>query len=107
MLPRNLRLSRQGFDGMRGARTARSPHFSLSYKELAEHAGIAVVVPKKSVRSAVRRHLMKRRLLHLLRPYAGTARALIVSVRPGAADVPFPGLKDELISLIRTILPEH
>lgn len=104
MLPRKLRLSRRGFEEMRGSRRASSLHFSLSYTDCASKGGTAIVIPKKVVRSSVDRHRLKRRLLPLLAPYAAPSRALVLSVRSGAAEIPYPALQDELISLLRSIL---
>jgi len=99
MLPRELRLSREGFEQARGLKRAASQHFSLSYGPM-EKGGTAVVISKKAAKLAVTRHLLKRRILSVVRPYARTDRALIVHVRPGASTLPFSELKDELVSLI-------
>jgi len=69
--------------------------------------GASVVISKKVARLAVSRHLLKRRILAVLRPYASGKTVLVVHVRPGAASMPFPELKDELNSLLRSILPAH
>lgn len=104
MLPRRLRLSREDFEA-HGLRRVASPHFSLSYGPASKTGGVAVVVSKKVAKLAVMRHLLKRRILSVLRPYADPAQVLIVHTRPGATTLPFPELESELISLVRSILP--
>ena len=107
MLPRKLRLSRSGFEAARGLRRASSAHFSVSYTDHAALAGCAVVVSKKVAKSAVQRHLMKRRIRPLLLPFAGGTRAIIVHALPGSAELPPSALRDELTTLLRSILSAH
>jgi ribonuclease P protein component len=104
MLPRRLRLTRQAFGEMRGLRRVQSPHFSISVGEAAL-GGAAVVVSKKIAKSAVSRHLLKRRVMAVIRPYVEAHHTLVVYAREGANELPYPVLKDELISLVRSILP--
>lgn len=106
MLPKRLRLSRRQFPDTRGLKRASSLHFSVSYGESPE-GGVAVIISKKVARLAVSRHLLKRRVLSILRPYAIENRVLVVHARADAANIPFSELKDELISLIRSILPTN
>ena len=106
MLPRSLRLSRREFPDTRGLKRASSDHFSISYGE-SPKGGAAVVISKKVARLAVSRHLLKRRIMSVIRPYMHEKLALVVHTRPGAASIPFPELKDELNSLLRSILPAH
>lgn len=103
MLPRRLRLSRKGF-ATHGLSRAVSPHFSVSYGAV-EEGGAAVVVPKKVERSAVKRHLLKRRILHTLHPYVHSNLTLVVYARTGAGELSRAALQDELNSLLRSILP--
>lgn len=107
MLPRTRRLQREGFESARSLRRAASPHFSLSYGKAPGAGGAAVVVSKKVAKLAVSRHLLKRRVLSVIAPYVREDEALIVHARPGAAALPFPVLKDELVSLLSDILPAH
>ena len=103
MLPRKLRLSRKGF-ATRGLLRAASRHFSLSYGPSAD-GGAAAVVSKKVERSAVKRHLLKRRILHSIRPYVRADHALIVYARAGAGELTAASVRDELNSLLGSILP--
>jgi len=105
MLPKRRRLSREGFDTARSLKRAASRHFSVSYGRQEGAGGAAVVVSKKVAKLAVSRHLLKRRVLAILDPYAREDETLIVFVRPGAAELPSPALRDELISLLSDILP--
>lgn len=107
MLPRKLRLSRRGFSEARGLRRAASQHLSISYGLAREHGGAAAVVPKKIASSSVRRHVLKRRILAGLAPYASNERVLIVHARQGAAEIPSRELAHELISLLGSILAER
>lgn len=102
MLPKSLRLSRQEFPDTRGLKRVTSRHFSISYGD-ATKGGVAVVISKKVARLAVSRHLLKRRVLAVLRPYVTEHRVLVVHTRAGAGIIPFPELKDELLSLIQSI----
>ena len=110
MLPKKqnrlVRLTRQTFPDTRSLKRASSEHFSLSYGDFDTHArgGVAVVMAKKVARLAVTRHLLKRRILSLLGPYAREDRVIVIHTRPGAANVSFPELKSELISLLGSIL---
>ncbi|HEY0011037.1 MAG TPA: ribonuclease P protein component [Candidatus Paceibacterota bacterium] len=105
MFPRKLRLSRRGFESARGLNRAASRYFSVSHGPAPEEGGAAVVVSKKVARLSVMRHLLRRRVMAVARPYASPERALIIHVRPGAGQVAFPLLRDELIGLLRSILP--
>lgn len=102
MLPKSLRLTRQDFPDTRSLKRVTSPHFSVSYGD-APKGGVAVVVSKKVARLAVSRHLLKRRVLAILRPYASEKRLLVVHARAGAGTLPSPELKEELLSLVRSV----
>ena len=102
MLPRKLRLSRHQFPDTRGLRRASSPHFSIA-SGVSPEGGVAVVISKKAARLAVSRHLLKRRILSVLSPYASEERVLVVHVRPGAASIPFSELRDEILSLLSSV----
>jgi ribonuclease P protein component len=104
MLPRLLRLSRQGFENARGLRRTTSPHFSISYGHTPGQGGSAVIVPKKVIKGAVTRHLLKRRVRAILAPWSDKELTLILSARKGAAELPYPELQDELSSALTVIL---
>jgi ribonuclease P protein component len=109
MLPKSFRLTRQDFPDTRVLKRVTSPHFSISYGP-SLNGGIAVVISKKVARLAVSRHLLKRRILAVLRPYVSDTLVLVVHTRTGASAIPFPELKEELLSLVRSIpgiLPAH
>jgi ribonuclease P protein component len=103
MLPKKLRLTRQTFPDTRGLKRASSIHFSVSYGDSSK-GGIAVVISKKVARLAVSRHLLKRRVLAVARPFVSGNFVMVIHTRAGAADIPFTELKNELISLLRSIL---
>jgi ribonuclease P protein component len=114
MLSRRTRISRQDFSLISGDKTAKraaSPHFSAVIS--AAGSGIAVVVPKKVSKTAVGRHLLKRRVRAVLRPWFlhtlsampsdTVARAVIVFARAGADSLTFPELSAELTELLRRV----
>lgn len=83
-----------------GAR-ASSAHFSIMTTPAAPgHGGCAVVISKKVARLSVSRHLLKRRMLAVLRPWCGPERALVAYARPGSATLPFKELSTELSALV-------
>lgn len=99
MLPRRHRLSRATFPHGRDGSRAASPHFSLSWG-VARSGGAAVVVSKKVARRSVDRHLLKRRMLAVMRPFVREDRFLVAYARTGAHTLPFKALKEELTALL-------
>jgi ribonuclease P protein component len=104
MLPRSLRLTRRGFEENRGLRRAHSPHFFISYGPAVDEGGSAVIVPKKAVKGAVARHLLKRRIRALLRPYSTRDRVIIVQAKAGAADISYEQMHEELSPLLESVV---
>ncbi len=104
MLPRTLRLPRQGFENTRGLRRMTSPHFSISYGYIEGFGGSAIIVPKKAVKGAVTRHLLKRRVRALIQPWSSSEQVLIITARSGSADLTRVALKDELSQALTAIL---
>lgn len=104
MFPRSLRLSRQGFENTRGLLRASSPHFSISYGPASTHGGAGIIVPKKAVKSAVRRHLLKRRIRAAALPLSDKAHILVVAAKTGADKLAYKDLEDELSSLFASII---
>lgn len=100
MIPRTMRLSRAHFAPTGPEIRATSPHFSLSTWEAPQKGGVAAVISKKTARFAVSRHLLKRRILAAILPYASVDQALIIYARPGASALPYQSLKQELEELI-------
>lgn len=100
MVPRRQRLSRRTFPQALGAR-ATSEHFSIAAAPAAPgHGGCAVVVPKKVARLSVSRHLLKRRMLAVMRPWCSPDQALVAYARSGSSALPFAAIKTELSSLL-------
>ncbi len=100
-----MRLSRAHFAPIGPEKRAASTHFSISIRETKEKGGCAVVVSKKVAKLSVSRHLLKRRVLSILRPYCLSSKAVIVYARPGAGDLDFPALSLELAELLARTLP--
>ncbi|MBU0749892.1 ribonuclease P protein component [Patescibacteria group bacterium] len=101
MLPRHSRLSREGFDALMRARKTSSSHFAIAHQENSLYSGCGVVVSKKVARLAVSRHLIKRRIYSILKPFCTETRALAVFVRPGAKDLSFSEIEEELTALLK------
>ncbi len=99
MLSRRLRLSRDHFEAAGSGQKAQSPHFSVIFKTT-KNGGCAAVVSKKVARRAVDRHLLKRRILALMRPWCSPNRSLIVYARAGAPTLPYRALTAELSPLL-------
>jgi len=106
MISRKLRLSRAHFAPTGPEKRLASSHFSLSIRENQDQGGCAVVVSKKVSRLSVGRHLLKRRVLSVIKPWCLPTRALIVYARPGSQTLPFPVLKTELEELLARAFPE-
>lgn len=105
MLSRSTRLPRAGFEQMAGLRRAASPHFSISYAETAPLSGGAVIVSKKVAKRSVERHLLKRRVKAVMKPWLTRGRVLIIHARGGASTLPFSELEAELTALLRQSFP--
>ncbi|HVX90107.1 MAG TPA: ribonuclease P protein component [Candidatus Paceibacterota bacterium] len=101
MLKRTSRLPREGFQSVAGGRRLIAPHFSISYRPGAGQG--AVVVSKKAAPKSVDRHLVKRRVMDLIRPHIGHGVSFIVYARKGAAALPFRAIRGELEPLFATL----
>lgn len=98
MLPRRLRLSRVAMTDTKVSRRITSAHFSVSVRE--HGPGCAVVVSKKTVRTAVGRHTIKRQILSLLSPYCTKGYSFVVYTRAGVATLSKRALREELAGLL-------
>jgi ribonuclease P protein component len=101
MLPRSHRLPRAGFEQISGLRRAASRHFSIAYADSVLISGGAVVVSKKAAKRSVDRHLLKRRIKAVMKPWCTAGRVLIIHARSGAVSLPFRELESELTELLR------
>lgn len=99
MVPKKLRLSREEFQKAAAGKRAVSAHFSVTARTVPEKGGIAVVISKKVAKRSVDRHLLKRRILEILRPQASPTCSFIVYARAGSPSLPFGALKEELSEL--------
>lgn len=77
----------------------------MSYIASAPISGGAVVVSKKAAKRSVDRHLLKRRIKAVLKPWLTSGRLIIIHVRPGAMELPFAALEAELTALLRQSFP--
>lgn len=101
MLPRRLRLGRAEFAEAATGRRAQSAHFSVTVRKNTEKGGSAAVISKKVAKKSVDRHLLKRRILEVLRPYTNSSRSIVVFARAGSPSLPFKALKEELTALLK------
>lgn len=103
MLPRRLRIPRAAFpDGRQGNR-ASSSSFSL-VSTPSPRGGAAAVVSKAVAKRSVDRHLLKRRILAILRPFVRGDRHVVIYAKKQALTLPFSALKDELAGLLTKAL---
>ena len=105
MLPKKSRLSRADFVEVgRGVRLS-SPHFSLSYRHRtpSKEGQVAVVISKKVAKRSVDRHLLKRRMLAVLRDYTHQGLESVAYARQGAVSLSFSTLKSEFSDLLKRI----
>ncbi len=102
MLPRKLRLSRALFAPTGPETRVASPHFSLSIRE--GQGGCAAVISKKVAKLSVRRHLLKRRILSVMRPWCSSNRSLVVYARSGSSLLTYEALQTELSELLTRAL---
>ena len=105
MLPQEHRLSRENFKEVltRGRSTA-GAHFSFKYQKLriGEKPRFSVVISKKVVKTAVGRHLIKRRVYSFLSSALKTKLSLsgIFFARTGVDRLSFKDLTVELEGLL-------
>lgn len=104
MLSRNMRLSRAHFAPHGPEKRLASSHFSLSIRESGSQGGCAAVISKKVAKLSVTRHLLKRRILAVMRPWCSGSRALVIYARPGATSLDFPTLSNEITELLTRAL---
>ncbi|HEY4502550.1 MAG TPA: ribonuclease P protein component [Candidatus Paceibacterota bacterium] len=80
-----------------------SPHFLVRFSYTEElHSRLAVVVPKRVEKSAVLRHLLKRRVRNVLARISSDisqARDIVVISKQGAQKLPFEKIEQELMKI--------
>jgi ribonuclease P protein component len=104
MLPRTKRLPRAAFAGLlRKGKRSETEHFSGIFASTHPEGGCAVVVPKKAAASSVVRHLIKRRVMAVIRPSCAPGRALVITARSGAAGLSYKALAEEVSALLATL----
>ncbi|HEX2792299.1 MAG TPA: ribonuclease P protein component [Candidatus Paceibacterota bacterium] len=106
MIPRRLRLPRAHFASATSGIRSVSPHFSLTVRKTSVSGGCAAVISKKVAKRAVDRHLLKRRIFSVMRPWCDPARSIIVYARAGSGALPFSALKRELAELLTRAVGE-
>jgi len=104
MLPRAIRLSRKGFETLTHSRRAASEHFSLSFQKNTTQGGSAVIISKKIITQAVKRHEFKRRVRAIVLPHSNQSTKLVVYGKKGAGALPYKKMENELLELLQSIL---
>jgi ribonuclease P protein component len=100
-LPRRLRLTRDAFEEATRKR-ATSEHFTLAWGP-SRSGGLAAVISKKVAKRSVDRHLLKRRMLEIMRSHAHSGRSMVAYARKGAPTLSFKDMKRELESLLTRV----
>lgn len=106
MLPRRHRLPRRAFTSLRHAKRAETAHFSVLLLPSGAEGGCAAIVSKKVARLSVKRHLLKRRILSVMRPWCLTHLGIVVHARVGSDKLAFSEVKEELTTLLGRLLPQ-
>ena len=102
MLPRRLRLTRGRVPHTSKEMRAASPHFSVSVRT--GSSGSGAIISKKTEKTSVGRHRLKRRILSIIEPHCSEKRAILVYARAGSSLLPYRLLKTELSALIEKLL---
>lgn len=102
MLPRRLRLPRAAFSNTGKEMRAVSPHFSVSIRK--GMGGIAAVVSKKTEKTSVGRHRLKRRMVSVAAAFHSPTHAIVIYARSGASALPFKTTHEELVGLLGRLL---
>lgn len=105
MLPRRLRLPRAGFSPSKGAFRVASEHFSVSYTR-SLHGGGAAIVGKDVAKRSVVRHLLRRRILVIIRPWVTKTHSLVVRAKKGSPTLSFVDMQKELQDLLGRIFAQ-
>ncbi len=108
MMPRVKRLSRESFtETLSESRRKTSIHFSVTFKKNKAHPnGCAAVVSKKVAKTSVARHLLKRRMLAVARPFCTESFSYIVYARALSPMLSFKALSEELSKLLTEVTKE-
>ncbi len=79
-----------------------SPHFSVSVRM--GGPGSAAIISKKTEKTSVGRHRLKRRILSVMAPWCSESRSVTVYARAGSSALPYQLLRAELRGLIEKLL---
>ncbi|MEK7201602.1 MAG: ribonuclease P protein component [Patescibacteria group bacterium] len=102
MLPRRMRLQRGKATHTGKEMRAVSPHFSVSIR--LGQSGAGAVISKKTEKTSVGRHRLKRRILAVLRPWCASDKTIVVYARSGSPSLPYAVLNTELSELLTKLL---
>jgi len=101
MIARRNRLARADFPTLlKSGKRAFSEHFSIIYSDVV--CGYAVIVSKKIIKTAIGRHLIKRRVFSILCANT-TPRGCVVFAQKGAQELSFSKIKKEINLLLGDI----
>lgn len=107
MLPRAHRLDRRGVEAVHPSSSVYGDHGAVKVKKTETLTKVAIVIPKKVVRSSVDRHRVKRRVAHALTTLMteGTLPnkgfSIIVFPKATMRTLPFEALKASLVGCLK------
>jgi ribonuclease P protein component len=107
MLPRHHRLDRRGVEGVHSSPSVYGDHVAVKVKQTTEATKVAIVIPKKVVRSSVDRHRVKRRVAHAFTALMKEGLvpksnySFIFFPKATTRTLPFEALKESLLSCLR------
>jgi ribonuclease P protein component len=96
MLPRRLRLSREGFKEKKEITKVRTKHFIFSLKESAQNKGYGIVVSKKVISSAVKRHALKRKIREVVKVLPQVQGSAVLQVHTKNTQLSYSEVKREI-----------
>lgn len=102
MLPRRMRLQRGATTHTGKEMRAASPHFSVSVR--LGQTGAGAVISKKTEKTSVGRHRLKRRILAVLKPWCVENKTIVVYARAGSPSLSYKVLSEELTPLLTKLL---
>ena len=106
MFKKRHRLTAREFDQyFKSGRRVHSPAFTLIYHYAEGEYKVAMVVPKKVVKTAVKRNLLRRRLLHILRPIIAEHQGIFIFIaKKNAANGSVAELQAELTEIVGRVI---
>ena len=101
MFKKRNRINGSGFEHyFKTGKRLHSPSFTLVYSD-EQHLKVAVVVPKKVIKTAIGRNRLRRQMYHVLKPARSGATGVFIIIVKKTADLQFTDTtKQELVALV-------